>query len=182
MVSIGGHIKSSSQLTNNERSKLPGVTTPLNLQQQGSKNVQIGRPQNLLSTSLTKGIITVDEFKYGFPSDGLSIASNKWWGSDNPDGYEGVRRDGAEVGEDGKDELKDSADDGSSSRTVNKETCEKGAALLTAVRKRTVKEGKEAFKLGVFRGYDVTKLSNRQKTLLHQIFDSSLPKSWISGS
>ncbi|XP_057433217.1 uncharacterized protein LOC130726027 [Lotus japonicus] len=54
-----------------------------------------------------------------------------------------------------------------------------GSSLLTAVRKRAVEEGREAFKLGVFRGYGVNKLRKREKILLHQIFKSSLPRSWI---
>ncbi|CAL9019465.1 unnamed protein product [Prunus brigantina] len=61
--------------------KSQGITVSPPAQQQGSKNVQTGRPQNILTLSLTKGNTTYDEFKHGFPSDGLSTASNKWWGT-----------------------------------------------------------------------------------------------------
>lgn len=183
--------ESGSQQSNKE-SKLQGPAVPHNLQQQGSKTVQTGRPQNLFSMSLTKGITTLDEFKYGFPLDGLSTASNKWWGSSSPDGYEGIQGDGAVTNEDDKHQCEEVAGDGSSIVIVDKEKCEggkegsnigpQGTGLLTTVRKRTVEEGREALKLGVFRGYGVNKLGRRERTLLLRIFRSSLPKQWIYGS
>ncbi|CAB4267507.1 unnamed protein product [Prunus armeniaca] len=106
--------------------KSQGITVSPPAQQQGSKNVQTGRPQNILTLSLTKGNTTYDEFKHGFPSDGLSTASNKWWGSNSPDGYESIHGEGAETDED------------------KKHQSEKIGSL---------EEGQKALKLGVLRGY-----------------------------
>ncbi|KAH0987002.1 hypothetical protein GBA52_014179 [Prunus armeniaca] len=52
------------------------VSPPVSKKKQ---NVGDRRPQNILTLSLTKGNTTYDEFKHGFPYDGLSFASNKWW-------------------------------------------------------------------------------------------------------
>ncbi|XP_021811682.1 uncharacterized protein LOC110754869 [Prunus avium] len=168
--------------------KSQGIAVSPPAQQQGSKNVQTGRPQNILTLSLTKGNTTYDEFKHGFPSDGLSTASNKWWGSNSPDGYESVRGEGAETDEDKKHQSEKLADDGASSTVVDKEKCEsgkeenfssQGTDLLMAVRKRSLEEGQKALKLGVFRGYGAKKLGRRERALLLRIFKSSTPKQWI---
>ena len=169
-----------------DRSKVQGVTMLHNPHQLASKNTESGRPQNLLSTSLTKGMATLDEFKYGFPSEGLSTSSNKWWGSSGLDDSVRTNTGGAEVGDNGKTQLEGRA------KEADMETCEtgkedenacpQGTNLLTAVRKRAVEEGREALKLGVFKGHGVNKLSKREKILLLQIFRSSLPRSWIYDS
>lgn len=172
-------------------SKPQVVMASHNLQQQGIKNVQSGRPQNCITLSLTKGT-TLEEFKYGFPSEGLSTTSNRWWASNSPDRDEGVRGDAAKTDEDNKLQSDKLADDSASSITVNEEKCEsgkeennidpQGTDLLVAVRKRAVEEGKKALKLGVFRGYGAKKLGKRERTLLLRIFKSSMPKDWIPDS
>ena len=168
---------SVSQQTNDERSKAQGATVLHNSHQQGNKSADSGRTQSLLNTSLTKGMTTMDEFKYGFPSKGLSTTSNKWWGSSDHDDRAGTNPDRA------KCQLEERANEAEkvACETGNAENSEppQGAALLKAVRKRSVEEGREALKLGVFRGYGVNKLGKREKTLLCQIFRSSLPRSWI---
>ncbi|KAM5580056.1 hypothetical protein ABKV19_009677 [Rosa sericea] len=173
------------------QSKPQGVMASNNLQQQGSKNVQTGRPQNILTLSLTTGT-TLEEFKYGFPSEGLSTASNRWWGSNSPDCDEGVRGEAAKSDEDNKHQSVKLADDSASSITGNKEKCEsekeessidpQGTDLLVAVRKGAVEEGKKALKLGAFRGYGAKKLGRKERTLLLRIFKSSMPKDWIPDS
>lgn len=130
---------------------------------------------------------TVDEFKYGFPSDGLSTTSSKWWGRSGPNDSAGKHPDGAEASDHGKGRPEERAEE-----EADTETCEtgedetmktpEGTALLTDVRKRAVEEGREALKLGVFRGYGVKKLGKREKMLLLQIFRSSFPRSWIYDS
>jgi hypothetical protein len=173
-------------------SKSQGATLAHNLQQQGNKNIQNVRPQNLLGTSLTKGIAILDEFKYGYPSDGLSTASNKWWGSSSPDGCEHIFGDGAETNENEKQQSEKMVADSSDMVTVDKEKHEggkegckiasQGMGGLASVRKRSMEEGREALKLGVFRGYGINKIGKRERTLLLRIFKSSLPKRWIYGS
>lgn len=170
-------------------SKSQSVTLSHNLLQQGGKNVHIGRPQTMLSTSLAKAVTSLDEFKYGFPTNGLSTVSNKWWGSSCPEGYEDICKDGAVPVEVVKQQSDVVADDGGNSATVGKEQCEseegknvgpQGTGLLMAVRKRAAEEGRET--LGVIRGYGADKLGRREKTLLLRIFKSSIPKQWINGS
>ncbi|XP_059450441.1 uncharacterized protein LOC132181298 isoform X2 [Corylus avellana] len=184
--------ESGSQQPNSDMTKLQGATLPHNLQQQGAKNIQNVRPQNLLGISLPKGITILDEFKYGYPSDGLSTASNKWWGSSSPVGCEGIFGDGAETNENEKHQSEEMVADSSDIVTVDKENHEggkegckiasQGMGLLTTVRKRTMEEGREALKLGVFRGCGINKVGKRERTLLLRIFKSSLPKRWINGS
>lgn len=176
MVLISGN-KSVLLQTNDERAKVQGITVLQNSQQQGNKNVESARTQNVVNTGLTKAMTTMDEFKSGFPSERLSATSNKWWGNRDHDDCAGTNASGAnsqpkeKVGE---DKLVHETE-----KTENSETPH-GSSLLTAVRKRAVEEGREALKLGVFRGYGgVNKLSKREKILLHQIFGSSLPKSWM---
>ncbi|XP_027339850.1 uncharacterized protein LOC113853599 [Abrus precatorius] len=177
MVLISGTNKSVLQQTHDERTKAQGITVLQNSHQQGNKSVESGRAQNLGNTGLTKAMTTMDEFKCGFPSEGLSTTSNKWWGSRDHDDCAGTNGDGS------KNQLEEQAGDPDkvaceTEKVENSET-PYGSSLLTAVRKSAVEEGREAFKVGVFRGYGVNKLSKREKILLHQIFRSSLPRSWI---
>lgn len=173
--------RSVLQQTNDERAKAQGqgVTVLHNPHQQGNKSIESVRTQNLLNTGLTKGMTTMDEFKYGFPSESLSTTSNKWWGSSDHDDCARTNPDGA------KSKPEEERGGGEAERVANEtgkaENSEtpQGSSLLMAVRKKTVEEGREALKLGVFRGYGVNKLGKREKMLLHQIFGSSLPRSWL---
>ncbi|KAH7533720.1 uncharacterized protein LOC107416120 [Ziziphus jujuba] len=172
-------------------SKSQSVTQLHNLRQQGGKNVQIGRSQTMLSTSLAKSVTALDEFKYGFPSNGLSTVSNKWWGSSCPEGYEDICGHGANTGEVMKQQSDNVADNGANLVKVDKEQHEgdegrnvgpQGTGLLMAVRKRIADEGRDALKLGVTRSSGIKKLGRRQKTLLLRIFKSSIPRQWIHGT
>ncbi|KAI4306005.1 hypothetical protein L6164_029324 [Bauhinia variegata] len=178
MVLISGTNKSVSQHPNVAQ----GITAHHNPNQQGIKNFDSARSQNLHGTGLAKGMAALDEFKYGFPSQGLATISNKWWGNSDTDGA-GVNRDKAKVSEHGEDELKEKSsevdNEARETRKDDNNVTLEGTALLTAVRKRAVEEGREALKLGVFRGYGAKKLGKREKMLLLQIFRSSLPRSWI---
>ncbi|KAK7305004.1 hypothetical protein VNO77_42902 [Canavalia gladiata] len=177
MVLISGNNKSVLQQTNDERAKAQGVTMLQNSHQQGNKSGESGRTQNLVNTGLTKAMSTMDDFKCGFPSEGLSATSNKWWGSVGHDDCAGTNSDGS------KSALEERAGEAEkvaceTEKAENSET-PLGSSLLKVVRKRAVEEGREAFKVGVFQGYSTNKLSKREKILLHQIFRSSLPRSWI---
>ncbi|XP_028751979.1 uncharacterized protein LOC114711720 [Neltuma alba] len=187
MVLISGNNKSILQHPNDARSKASGVTVFHNPHhQQGSKNIETRPSHNVVSSNLTKGMTALDEFKYGFPSEGLSTTSNKWWGSSGPDDSVGKKADGPDVGKHGKDRIegteKEEADTEMSE--AGKETMKtpEGAALLADIRKRAVQEGRETLKLGVFRGCGVKKIGKREKIMLLQIFSSSLPSSWIHDS
>lgn len=166
------------------------------LQQEGGKNVQTGRSQTMLSTStstsLAKGVTPSDEFKHGFPSEGLSTVSYKWWGTSFPDGYEGVSKYGARSNEVAKrGQSVESKDDGSGPVTMDEEKGgnaeeksigPQGTGLLMDVRKRVVEEGREALKLGVIRRYGANKLGKREKTLLLRIFKSSSLQERMNGA
>ncbi|XP_015972157.1 uncharacterized protein LOC107495523 [Arachis duranensis] len=176
MVLLSGNNKSVSQQTNDERSKAQGVTAIHN--SQGNKSTDGGRIQSSFDTSMNKGMTIMDEFKYGFPSQGLSTTSNKWWGSSDHDDSAGTNGSRAEC------KLEESAAGEAEKvayETGNAGSSEipQGAALLMTVRKRAAEEGREALKLGVFQRNGVNKLGKREKTLLRRIFRSSLPSSWI---
>ncbi|KAK7333646.1 hypothetical protein VNO80_30423 [Phaseolus coccineus] len=81
--------------TNDERAKAQGITVFQNSQQQGNKNVESARTQNVVNPGLTKAMATMDEFKSGFPSEGLSATSNKWWGNRDHDDCAGTNASGA---------------------------------------------------------------------------------------
>ncbi|KAK7387025.1 hypothetical protein VNO78_27484 [Psophocarpus tetragonolobus] len=165
------------QQTNDERAKAQGVTVLQNSHQQGNKNIESGRTQNAVNTGLTKAMTTMDEFKCGFPSEGLSTTSNKWWGNSDRDDCAGAKAKGAKSQPEEKTGEADKMTHGMG-KAENSEPPH-GSSLLKAVRKSAVEEGRETLKLGVFRGYGVNKLSKSEKILLHQIFGSSLPRSWM---
>ncbi|XVF60758.1 hypothetical protein PTKIN_Ptkin08bG0074000 [Pterospermum kingtungense] len=179
------HRQSNSQPQNNEPSKSQGVAAVPNLQQQGTKNIQIGQALNFGHQSLMTGMTMSDEFKYGFPSDGLSMTTNKWWGSNKSEGHEVVVDEAETEGED-KNQSVEKPDDMANEKPDENGKLEdgvgaQGSGLLTAVRKRAVEEGREALKLGVYRGYGIKKLGRREASLLLRIFKSSLPNDWMRG-
>lgn len=122
-----------------------------------------------------------DEFKYGFPLNGLSSISYRWWGN------KGDIENGSCVGDaERKQQPKDSVDSGanlSSTKTTEGKKNETDAdsqweSSLSALRKRVAKEGQRTVKLGVYRDYNVKTLDRGQKMMLLQIFKSSLPCEW----
>ncbi|CAH2038749.1 unnamed protein product [Thlaspi arvense] len=117
------------------------------------------------NTNLAKTAAALDEFKSGFPSNGLATVSNKWWGRPGKGGRQDA---GAENTEDG-----DAKDDAPSDDKHNS---------LLAVRKKIAKEGREAVQLGLRQGFGSKRLDKRDQHLLSQIFMSSLPKDWVTDS
>ncbi|KAE8678479.1 Glucan synthase-like 7 [Hibiscus syriacus] len=174
-----------SQPQNNEQPKLQcGAAVP-NLKQQGAKNMQTAQALNFSHQSLIIGTKMSDEFKYGFPSDGLSIATNKWWGSSKSDGHEAIDVDAAETEGEDKHQSMEEPDDMANDKPNENGKLEddigpQGVALLAAVRKRAM-EGQEALKLGVHRGRGMKRPSSGKALLLLQIFKSSLPSEWLHG-
>ncbi|KAL8512450.1 hypothetical protein ACS0TY_018794 [Phlomoides rotata] len=58
------------------------VSTSVSLQTSRMPSQQPTRDDNGLNSTINKGNTSIfDEFKYGFPSDGLSRISFKWWGN-----------------------------------------------------------------------------------------------------
>ncbi|XP_048127606.1 uncharacterized protein LOC115729112 [Rhodamnia argentea] len=159
------------------------MALPRNPQQLESKQGQSGQIQSVISGSLIKSLTVLDEFKYGFPSNGLSVASNKWWGSGSLGDFDYIHA--TETGRECRTKCKDVADDGSSDEKKpegekeNRDSTLQGSSLLMAVRKRALDEGREALKLGVFRSHHARKIGKTEKSLMLNIFQSSLPKGWM---
>ncbi|XAR49503.1 hypothetical protein NMG60_11032729 [Bertholletia excelsa] len=125
-----------------------------------------------------------DEFKYGFPADGLAVFFHKWWGSSNPDSTEDPRGDGGKDIQEDKSKGQESVDDGPNVSLIdaekpheNSETNidHQGTVLLSRVRRKAAEEGRKVLRLGVYRDSGINKLNRRDRKLLVQIFQSSLP-------
>lgn len=130
------------------------------VQHGGNKSVKSNVWAN---TNLAKTMAALDEFKSGFPSGGLRTVSNKWWGRREKGGHEDGR------GENTEDE------------DVKEEATSEKQNSLVAIRKRIAEEGREAVELG-HQGFGSKKPDKRDQALLFQIFQSSLPKDWVTDS
>ncbi|TVU23171.1 hypothetical protein EJB05_30205, partial [Eragrostis curvula] len=161
-------------------------------QQGGSKaGGQVSPPgkQNALGglafASQTKGIPTyMDDFKYGFPSSGLSRESMKWWGaSDNTDSagpakdmsHESAAHD-ASKGMTDDDELDWGADEGEGE--VDGAVTGEASAQLCSLRRKAVDDGRRL--LNGESQQEFCRLNKRQKLVLAQVFGASLPEEWRS--
>ncbi|KAL3754724.1 hypothetical protein ACJRO7_001912 [Eucalyptus globulus] len=156
--------KSKQSESDHQRSsntwKVWGMVLPRNLQQPESKQGQSGHIQSVISGSLIKSLTVLDEFKYGFPSNGLSVTSNKWWGSGSPGDFEYIDADQSKP-EDEKE---------------NSDSTLWGPSLLTAIRKRALEEGREALRPSVFMSHHAHEIGKEEKSPMLNIFQSSLPK------
>ncbi|CAH8251370.1 unnamed protein product [Arabidopsis lyrata] len=125
-----------------------------------------GKSNVWANTNLAKTVAALDEFKFGFPSGGLTTVSNKWWGRPEKGGRQDV---GGENTEYGDGDVKDEA----ASHTQNS---------LVAIRKRIAEEGREAVELGLHKGFCSKRPDKRDQALLFQIFNAALPKDWVTDS
>lgn len=164
-ATTGSHVKDKTLRPPADMSK-----SPSNVQQPGSRSVVTWRAHHILASGLTIETSTcLDEFKYGFPSSGLSRSANKWWGnaSESDDNEGGLKED-----------LKTDSDVKHASEADNVMVgpiCDmQEKVLLSAVRKRAVDEGRQALELGgVLKKYGVDKLAKEEKILLHRLFQTS---------
>lgn len=158
------------------------------MQPQGSKNIQTGSPQKVHGAALSKGDHSnLDEFKYGFPSDGLSSVSYRWWGDSGPNDSRNGEGSVIEEYQDKKNSLMNLHSDIQSS-TNDGDGCEKetdkgdidfsGTGSLIALRKKGVEEGQEALRLGLRQRHSINWLNQTEKTALLHVFKSSLPSGW----
>ncbi|XP_010486206.1 PREDICTED: uncharacterized protein LOC104764397 [Camelina sativa] len=120
-----------------------------------------GKSNVWANANLTKTMAALDEFKSGFPSGALSTVSNKWWGRPEKGGRE-----------DGGEEITEDGD-------VKDEAASEKQSSLVAIRKRIAEEGREH---GLRQGFGSKKPDKRDHALLFQIFESSLPKDWVTDS
>ncbi|AEE27994.1 hypothetical protein AT1G06500 [Arabidopsis thaliana] len=119
-----------------------------------------GKSNVWANTNLAKTVAAVDEFKFGFPSGGLTTVSNKWWGR----AEKGGREDGG----------------GENTENGHVAACDETQNSLVAIRKRIAEEGREAVELGLHQGFGSKRPGKRDQALLFQIFNSAMPKDWVT--
>ncbi|KAG5569284.1 hypothetical protein H5410_059050 [Solanum commersonii] len=166
----------SSAISSFSGSPLPNKTTSSTMempragafsQQQGTRNFQSGSSPHFRISNLTKGTSVYDEFKYGFPSDGLSTATYRWWGNKSPDGNHDSK-----LNDDNAKNSTEQAENIAEKSKCHTSVDSTGTTLLTDVRKRAVKEGKEMLRLGVYRGHSAKMFDSTKRKILHQVFKS----------
>ncbi|KAL7087162.1 hypothetical protein ACP275_13G049500 [Erythranthe tilingii] len=178
---------------NNSLARGPQPQSTNTISQQESSTVKIlpqqpNKDNQIQSSQIMKiGNSTIsDEFKYGFPSDGLSSVSYRWWG--NKSGGENVVDTLQRVDENAderKEQREGKVDCAASLSSMDDEVMTQGkkndepVCLLSVLRKKAAKDGLHALKLGVYRGYsDGKNMDRTKKMMLVQIFKSSLPSEW----
>ncbi|GAB2246086.1 hypothetical protein Droror1_Dr00001579 [Drosera rotundifolia] len=133
----------------------------------GSKSVYTWRSQSLLNSgSIIDASTGPDEFKHGFPSSGLSIQTNKWWGSDTPDAVIDSHHSHEHV-----DNANKSMEKVDSEGNPAADKQEQGS--LSALRKQAVEEAREALKLGTWKEFGVDSLGKNECILLYRLFRNS---------
>ncbi|KAJ4752634.1 Plant regulator RWP-RK family protein [Rhynchospora pubera] len=146
----------------------------------------------------------LDEFKFGFPSTGLSTTSNKWWGSEETDPEKSSVKEtdpekssvkesspkqssikesdseqsSVKVPEPEQSSVKESDPEQSSVKevVVPKNPFER----LVALRRRAVEESRALMEGKGNKVIESCSLNKKQKTALLQVFGSSLPDEWKS--
>ncbi|KAL6850273.1 hypothetical protein ACP4OV_020900 [Aristida adscensionis] len=147
----------------------------------GKQNVS----PSLAQANQTKGIPTyMDDFKYGFPSSGLSCETMKWWGTSSHTDSVPVKDGSRESHESTQEALKVMTDDeldwgadeaeGEADGAVTAEP----SAQLCSLRRKAVDDGRKLLNGDSRRGQEFGRLSKRQKLVLAQVFGASLPLQW----
>ena len=155
------------------------------LQPQGNKSFQHGWSSTVQTQ--TKHVPTyVDDFKHGFPSNGLASASTKWWGTSSEESDEKLDSTKSATN---KEEKKDSCkltnepsrcmmvDEQTDSNIKDSAIVAEPSASLVSLRKRVVECGRESIQVGLS-NCGSCKLGKRKRLLLVQVFGSSLPDQW----
>uniref|UniRef100_A0A0E0JGB6 RWP-RK domain-containing protein n=1 Tax=Oryza punctata TaxID=4537 RepID=A0A0E0JGB6_ORYPU len=177
----------------------PGAFQGVAKSQQGSsKTGQISPPgkQNVLGGSAilahgtqTKGIPTyMDDFKYGFPSSGLSLQTMKWWGTDSHTETTPAKDDNYEAPESANeaskgmtdDELDWGADEGEAEADADSAITIEPSAQLCSLRRKAVDDGRKLLTGKSCGGLELCRLNKRQKMALAQVFGASLPEQFRS--
>jgi hypothetical protein len=130
----------------------------------------------------------MDDFKYGFPSSGLSCETMKWWGTSSDTDYVPTKDGSHEPHEStthepskgmtDDDELDWGADEAEAEAdgTVTAEA----SAQLCSLRRKAVDDGRKLLNGHNRRGQEFSRLNKRQKTALAQVFGASLPECCIT--
>ncbi|KAL2940854.1 Protein RKD2 [Bienertia sinuspersici] len=166
----GSHVKDKSPKSNPEISKPQS-----NGQHNGSKTMPTWRSHLMVASGLAMDANTIDEFKYGFPSNGLSKCTNRWWGGSSNNG---ASKENTKTSSEVEDESKEQASDSLSSMSDKQDegsniSDKQDEVSLSGVRKRAVEEGKKALKLHALKKFGADKLGNEEKILLRKLYQTS---------
>nr|TKW11875.1 hypothetical protein SEVIR_5G001200v2 [Setaria viridis] len=121
----------------------------------------------------------MDDFKYGFPSSGLSCGTMKWWGGSSDADCAPTKDGSSEAhGEASKgmtedDELDWGADEAETE--ADGAVTAEASAQLCSLRRKAVDDGRKLLNGDTRRGQEFSRLNKRQKLALAQVFGASLP-------
>ncbi|EEC70306.1 hypothetical protein OsI_01152 [Oryza sativa Indica Group] len=133
----------------------------------------------------TKGIPNyMDDFKYGFPSSGLSLQTMKWWGTDSHTETTPAKDDNGEAPESANeaskgmtdDELDWGADEAEAEADADSAITTEPSAQLCSLRRKAVDDGRKLLTGKSCGGLELCRLNKRQKMALAQVFGASLPE------
>lgn len=147
------------------------VPTPVS-QLQGNKFAQNGWSNTLPPNQLKDMHIPtfMDEFKHGFPTNGLSTTSVKWWGVDGEEVARALTGE-TTIENDENQEAEESSNEGEELDSGEDNVSEtKPSALLCSLRRKSVEYGRESLKRGISVACVSSKISKRQKLMLARIF------------
>ncbi|XP_062180129.1 uncharacterized protein LOC133884630 [Phragmites australis] len=140
---------------------------------------------SLALASQTKGIPTcMDDFKFGFPSSGLSCETMKWWGAsshtDSAPAKDGSREAHESIIHDASRGMTDDELDWGADEAEDDIVTAEPSALLCSLRRKAVDDGRKLLNGDTRRGQEFCRLNKRQKLVLAQVFGASLPEQWRS--
>ncbi|KAG6527399.1 hypothetical protein ZIOFF_009498 [Zingiber officinale] len=169
--SPSGSLSTSTGYPAQDPPKMQQVSLTVNASPQGNRFIQNGLPMNQ-----SKHIPTfMDEFKYGFPTNGLSSHSVKWWGVSGHEDADGSLPGETAVEKDENQEMQELSNDDEDpdSGAEDNDAESKPSALLCSLRRKAVDYGRESLGIGI-----PNRLTKKQKLTLTQVFGSSLTESW----
>ncbi|XP_029116781.1 uncharacterized protein [Elaeis guineensis] len=186
---FGNQVQSRTLSGTQEALKLQrGVPMPGHvLQSQGNKFSHNNWP-NMIQY---RGIPTyMDEFINGFPANGLSSVSIKWWGRSSKEDTEkalpeetikGDNQESCQLSNEiSRHMVKDDHPGGPDHSTEDSAAITEPSSSLCSLRRKAVECGRKTLKGGVSKGYTTYKLGKRQRLALFQVFKSSLPDQWMN--
>ncbi|KAK9692374.1 hypothetical protein RND81_09G260000 [Saponaria officinalis] len=143
-------------------------SSPDNPQQSGSKI--IWRPYQIVASGLALEASSFsEEFKYGFPSSGLSRSTNKWWGDCGVN--DGLSTAEGTTTSDVKDASESQVESNIMEHSGKNERDK--VPLLSSIRKRALDEGQKALKSGALKKHGADQLEKEEKILLRRLFQAS---------
>uniref|UniRef100_A0ACD5VQS5 Uncharacterized protein n=1 Tax=Avena sativa TaxID=4498 RepID=A0ACD5VQS5_AVESA len=154
----------------------------------GRQNAPNGS-SSLFPVSQPKDIPTyMDDFKYGFPSSGLSAETLKWWGTDSHTETAAAKDDVREAPESTNeaskgmtdDELDWGADEPEADADADGVATTDPSARLCSLRRKAAGDGRRLLNGDTGRVHQLCRLNKRQKIVLAQVFGASLPEQWRS--